>query len=91
MRTKHPLAIRYNDQSVLENHHIASAFSVALTKDQNNIFRNMKFNIYQETRQTINRCCLECSKARVKCESRNEEAERCVRCEILVHYYIIIK
>jgi cGMP-inhibited 3',5'-cyclic phosphodiesterase A len=26
IRTKHPLAIRYSDQSVLENHHLAAAF-----------------------------------------------------------------
>ena len=26
IRTKHPLAIRYSDKSVLENHHLAAAF-----------------------------------------------------------------
>jgi hypothetical protein len=26
IRTKHPLAIRYSDRSVLENHHLAAAF-----------------------------------------------------------------
>lgn len=28
VRTKHPLAIRYSDQSVLENHHLAAGFQV---------------------------------------------------------------
>lgn len=36
--TKHPLAIRYNDISVLENHHLAAAFSL-INKEENNIFK----------------------------------------------------
>jgi hypothetical protein len=31
VRTKHKMAIRYNDNSILENHHIASAFAVMLS------------------------------------------------------------
>lgn len=37
VRTKHPIAIRYSDICVLENHHLASAFQVILKKDGCNI------------------------------------------------------
>jgi hypothetical protein len=37
IRTKHPLAIRYSDISVLENHHLAAAFDVMFTHEENNI------------------------------------------------------
>ena len=40
IRTKHPLAIRYNDSSVLENHHIAASFQIYM-QEENNIFKNM--------------------------------------------------
>ena len=37
VRTKHPLAIRYSDQAVLENHHLASAFHIILKNESCNI------------------------------------------------------
>lgn len=52
IRTKHPLAIRYSDLSVLENHHLASAFTVMLAQD-NNIFENLPLDIYNECRDII--------------------------------------
>lgn len=33
VRTKHPLAIRYSDHAVLENHHLASAFNIILKNE----------------------------------------------------------
>lgn len=45
IRTKHPLAIRYSDISVLENHHLAAAFNIMLThSEENNIFENMQMD-----------------------------------------------
>lgn len=35
METRDPLAIRYNDVSVLENHHVASSFATMLEPDCN--------------------------------------------------------
>ena len=37
--TRHELAVRYNDVSVLENHHIASTFAY-ISQEKYNIFRN---------------------------------------------------
>jgi mRNA deadenylase 3'-5' endonuclease subunit Ccr4 len=46
VNTKHYLSIRYNDRSVLENYHIASAFEMMAKKDQN-IFENLDFEEYK--------------------------------------------
>lgn len=53
VRTKHPLAIRYSDNSVLENHHLASAFSIIVKDDSCNIMKNLPWNMYKEVRQLI--------------------------------------
>lgn len=53
IRAKHPLAIRYGDISVLENHHCAAAFKVILENEENNIFENMPLETYQEVRKMI--------------------------------------
>ncbi len=53
IRTKHPLAIRYSDQSVLENHHLAAAMSMILKTPETNIFGNLHADVYQEIRKTI--------------------------------------
>ena len=42
INTKHFLALRYNDRSVLEHYHIASAFEIMQKKDMN-IFANLDF------------------------------------------------
>ena len=39
--TKHPLAIRYSDIHVLENHSLAAAFNVIFKKDECNIMENL--------------------------------------------------
>eukprot|EP01137_Pigoraptor_chileana_P025221 Opistho-2@94357 len=46
INTRHPLAIRYNDRSVLENHHCASAFHLLKTNDSLNIFSNFSKQQY---------------------------------------------
>jgi|DEB0MinimDraft_12_1074336.scaffolds.fasta_scaffold66853_2 hypothetical protein len=53
VRTKHPLAIRYSDSCVLENHHLASAFNVILKKEDCNIMANLPLNMFREARQLI--------------------------------------
>jgi 3'5'-cyclic nucleotide phosphodiesterase len=53
IRTKHPLAIRYSDSQVLEHHHLASAFSVLLSNDENNIFENLPTETYRDARKLI--------------------------------------
>ena len=59
IRTKHPLAIRYSDISVLENHHLASAFSVLFDPVKKaNIMLNMPLDLQKEVRKTIIRAVL---------------------------------
>ena len=53
IRTKHPLAIRYSDQSVLENHHLAAAFQVMFSTPKCNIIENMPLDLQKETRSLI--------------------------------------
>ena len=53
VRTKHPLATRYSDISVLENHHLAAGFSIMFTYPKSNIMENMPYDLQQETRTLI--------------------------------------
>lgn len=53
IRTKHPLAIRYSDMAVLENHHLAAAFSILLTHEENNFLENIPIDTYHEMRKII--------------------------------------
>ena len=53
IRTKHPLAIRYSDRSVLENHHLAAAFQVMLTHQKCNIIENLDLDIQKEIRRLV--------------------------------------
>lgn len=52
VRTKHPLAIRYSDMYVLENHHLAAAFNV-MQRENSNILKNVSHEVYRETRSLI--------------------------------------
>ena len=45
VRTKHPLAIRYSDNSVLENHHLAAGFQILFNYEKTNLIENMPFDI----------------------------------------------
>ena len=53
VRTKHPVAIRYSDQYVLENHHLSAAFNLILKNDDCNILKNLPWEMYQEVRKII--------------------------------------
>ncbi|KAL3155900.1 putative 3',5'-cyclic phosphodiesterase pde-3 [Trebouxia sp. C0010 RCD-2024] len=55
IKTAHPLAIRYNDQSPLENHHVAAAAGL-LSQDE---YRFMKFAaLKSETIMQVRICCI---------------------------------
>ena len=45
VRAKHPLAIRYSDISVLENHHLAAGFSILFTYPKCNVMENMQYEL----------------------------------------------
>ena len=53
VRTKHPLATRYSDISVLENHHLAAAFSIMYTWPKCNIMENMPLELHAQTRMLV--------------------------------------
>ena len=53
VRAKHPIAIRYSDQFVLENHHLASSFNVILKNDNCNILMNLPWDMYQDVRKLV--------------------------------------
>ena len=53
VRTKHPLAIRYSDSKVLENHHLASAFNIILNVENCNIMKNLTLPMYNDSRKMI--------------------------------------
>ena len=53
VRTKHPIAGRYSDISVLEQHHLAAAFTAMLRSEQGNIMHNLPWGMYRESRQMI--------------------------------------
>jgi len=46
VRTKHPIAIRYSDQCVLENHHLASAFNIILKSHEGKLDKEDNCNIF---------------------------------------------
>ena len=55
--TKNPIAIRYNDVSVLENHHIASSFALMLDTGMN-ILEGMGHNEFKRVRALMIHCVL---------------------------------
>lgn len=50
--TKHPLALRYNDKSPLENHHAAATFIILMDPNYN-ILKNFKREDYKYLRERI--------------------------------------
>jgi hypothetical protein len=55
IKTQDPIAILYNDQSVLENAHAASLFSLMRTKPECNILAGLDRETYFRARKTIMR------------------------------------
>jgi len=58
IETKHPIAIKYNDASVLENMHISESFSIINTYSDCNIFEGMEKNDYKIFRKQMIECVL---------------------------------
>ena len=58
INTKNELAIRYNDQSVLENFHVSEGFNIIFKKKGCNIFENMSNDDYKICRKRIVNCVL---------------------------------
>jgi 3',5'-cyclic-nucleotide phosphodiesterase len=50
INTKHELAVRYNDISVLESHHVASSYDI-FNKKEYNIFQEFSPEAYSQTRK----------------------------------------
>lgn len=48
-----PLAILYNDMTVLEAHHAALTFKLTLGDERVNIFKNLQRDVYKVIRQNI--------------------------------------
>lgn len=51
--TRSELAIRYNDRSVLENHHCAQAFQIAMSKSECDIFKHLEAQTFGCIRQRM--------------------------------------
>ena len=58
INTKNDIAIRYNDQSVLENFHISQAFNIIFKKKDCNIFDSMSIDDYKYCRKRMIQCVL---------------------------------
>ena len=58
IETNNPIAINYNDISVLENMHISEAFKLIHSDDNYNIFENFNKNEYKRIRKQMISCVL---------------------------------
>ena len=58
INTKNDIAIKYNDQSVLENYHVSESFTIIFKKNGCNIFENMSNDDYKYCRKRIIQCVL---------------------------------
>jgi hypothetical protein len=57
-KTKHPIALRYNDTAVLEMHHVASAFRVIHSDEQFNFLIDATDSMYTRVREIMLACVL---------------------------------
>ncbi|KAG6457947.1 hypothetical protein O3G_MSEX010565 [Manduca sexta] len=51
--SRHPLAVLYNDVSVLESHHAALTFKLTLSDDRVNIFKNLDRDTFKSVRHNV--------------------------------------
>ncbi|XP_065909995.1 high affinity cAMP-specific and IBMX-insensitive 3',5'-cyclic phosphodiesterase 8A-like isoform X2 [Dysidea avara] len=51
--SQHELSLLYNDKSILENHHVATAFKETTRSSASNIFKHLEAEAYQTMRQNI--------------------------------------
>ena len=58
IETKNPIAIKYNDVSVLENMHISETFNLINSNNDCNIFQDMDTNDYKIFRKQMINCVL---------------------------------
>jgi len=58
INTKNDLAIKYNDQSVLENYHVSEGFNIMLKKKNCNILETLSNDDYKICRKRIIQCVL---------------------------------
>eukprot|EP00347_Sterkiella_histriomuscorum_P000561 403375374 len=58
METRHELALRYNDMSVLENHHVASCFAL-ISNDKYNLTKRFSKDNFKRFRKIMIGCILE--------------------------------
>ena len=58
INTKNELAIKYNDQSVLENYHVSEGFNIIFKKKGCNIFESLSSDDYKICRKRIIQCVL---------------------------------
>ena len=58
INSKDDKAVRYNDQSVLENFHVSEGFNIILKKNGCNIFESMSNDDYKFCRKRIIQCVL---------------------------------
>jgi len=58
INTKNDLAIKYNDQSVLENYHVSEGFTIIFKKKGCNIFETLSSDDYKICRKRIIQCVL---------------------------------
>lgn len=58
INTKNEIAIRYNDQSVLENYHISESFNIIFKKNGCNIFESLSNDDYKFCRKRMIQCVL---------------------------------
>ena len=57
IESRHDYAVRYNDVSVLENHHVASSFAL-INQEKFNIFKNFEVDDYKKARKIMIGCIL---------------------------------
>jgi hypothetical protein len=53
IETQHEWAVRYNDVSVCENHHIAATFKIMLENKDSQIFENLSLDEFKKLRKTM--------------------------------------